>query len=84
MKPDWPLETERPVLRPFEEGDLDALYAIQSDEYSVRCLDSGAVNPAETQELPRGMIARLRSTVAQQRQSAPGVGSGAVTPRACH
>lgn len=38
MKPDWPLETERLVLRPFEAGDLDALYAMQSDVESARWL----------------------------------------------
>jgi RimJ/RimL family protein N-acetyltransferase len=38
MKPDWPLETERLVLRPFEEGDLDAFYAMQSDAEVARWL----------------------------------------------
>jgi RimJ/RimL family protein N-acetyltransferase len=38
MKPDWPLETERLVLRPFEAGDLDALFAMQSDSESARWL----------------------------------------------
>jgi RimJ/RimL family protein N-acetyltransferase len=36
--PVWPLETERLVLRPFEPGDLDALYAIHSDESNARFL----------------------------------------------
>jgi RimJ/RimL family protein N-acetyltransferase len=36
--PDWPLETERLRLRPFEAGDLDALYAIYSDADVVRWL----------------------------------------------
>lgn len=30
MKPDWPLETERLVLRPYNESDLDNLHAIYS------------------------------------------------------
>jgi RimJ/RimL family protein N-acetyltransferase len=30
MEPAYPLETERLLLRPFAEGDLDALYAIHS------------------------------------------------------
>jgi RimJ/RimL family protein N-acetyltransferase len=38
MKPDWPLETERLVLRPFEEGDLGALYAMHSDAEVTRWL----------------------------------------------
>jgi RimJ/RimL family protein N-acetyltransferase len=38
MKPDWPLETERLVLRPFEEGDLDDVYAMQSDVEVARWL----------------------------------------------
>jgi RimJ/RimL family protein N-acetyltransferase len=38
MKPDWPLETERLVLRPFEPGDLDALHAMQSDAEVARWL----------------------------------------------
>ena len=36
--PDWPLETERLRLRPFEAGDLDALYTIYSDPDVVRWL----------------------------------------------
>jgi RimJ/RimL family protein N-acetyltransferase len=38
MKPDWPLETERLVLRPFEESDFDAVYAMQSDAEVARWL----------------------------------------------
>ena len=38
MKPDWPLETERLALRPFEEGDLDAVYRMQSDAEVARWL----------------------------------------------
>jgi RimJ/RimL family protein N-acetyltransferase len=36
--PDWPMHTERLLLRPFEEGDLQSLYAMQSDEEVVRYL----------------------------------------------
>lgn len=36
--PDWPMRTERLLLRPFEDGDLEALHAIQSDEEVVRYL----------------------------------------------
>ena len=30
MRPDWPLETERLVLRPYNDGDLENLHAIYS------------------------------------------------------
>ena len=36
--PKWPMETARLLLRPFEEGDLQALYEMQSDEEVVRYL----------------------------------------------
>ena len=51
MKPDWPLETERLVLRPFEDGDLDAMYAIQSDAESARWLYNEARTLDETKAL---------------------------------
>lgn len=35
---DWPIRTERLLLRPFEDGDLEALHAIQSDVEVVRYL----------------------------------------------
>ena len=39
--PDWPMLTERLLLRPFEEDDLQALYTMQSDEEVVRYLYQG-------------------------------------------
>jgi RimJ/RimL family protein N-acetyltransferase len=36
--PAWPIQTERLLLRPFEDGDLQALYAMQSDDEVVRYL----------------------------------------------
>jgi RimJ/RimL family protein N-acetyltransferase len=36
--PVWPMQTERLLLRPFEEGDLRALHEMQSDEAVVRYL----------------------------------------------
>jgi RimJ/RimL family protein N-acetyltransferase len=39
--PEWPIATERLLLRPFELGDLDALYEMQSDEGIVRYLYVG-------------------------------------------
>jgi len=38
MKPDWPLVTERLVLRPYAGSDLDDLHRIQSDEEVARYL----------------------------------------------
>jgi RimJ/RimL family protein N-acetyltransferase len=51
MKPDWPLETERLVLRPFEEGDLDAFYKVHSDEEVARYLYKDPHSLEETREL---------------------------------
>jgi RimJ/RimL family protein N-acetyltransferase len=51
MKPDWPLETERLVLRPYEEGDLDALYAMQSDAGTARWLYNEPRTLEETRAL---------------------------------
>jgi RimJ/RimL family protein N-acetyltransferase len=36
--PDWPLETDRLVLRPYEAGDLGAYHAIRSQPEVVRYL----------------------------------------------
>ena len=38
ITPAWPLYTERLMLRPFEEGDLQALHEMQSDREAVRYL----------------------------------------------
>ena len=57
MKPDWPLETERLVLRPFEERDLEAMYAIQSDAESARWLYNEARSLDETEALLAKKIA---------------------------
>jgi RimJ/RimL family protein N-acetyltransferase len=51
MKPEWPLETERLVLRPFQEGDLDALYKVHSDEEVARYLYKEPRSLEETREL---------------------------------
>jgi RimJ/RimL family protein N-acetyltransferase len=57
MKPDWPLETERLMLRPFEEGDLDAFYAMQSDVESARWLYNEPRTLDQTRELLERKIA---------------------------
>ncbi|HVC03125.1 MAG TPA: GNAT family N-acetyltransferase [Candidatus Acidoferrales bacterium] len=36
--PDWPMQTDRLLLRPFAEGDLSTLHVMQSDEEVVRYL----------------------------------------------
>jgi RimJ/RimL family protein N-acetyltransferase len=38
MKPDWPLETERLVLRPYEDDDLENLHAVYSRPEVARWL----------------------------------------------
>lgn len=49
--PDWPLRTDRLLLRPFEADDLDALHAIHSDEAVVRWLYNDPRTLNETREL---------------------------------
>ena len=51
MRPDWPLETERLVLRPYEERDYDALYAMQSDAEVARWLYNEPRDHDEVREL---------------------------------
>src|SRR5947209_5083907 len=38
MQPDWPIETDRLVLRPYEERDLEALHAVYSNGDVARWL----------------------------------------------
>jgi RimJ/RimL family protein N-acetyltransferase len=38
VQPEWPIETERLVLRPYREDDLDALHAMYSDAGVARWL----------------------------------------------
>jgi len=52
--PAWPLETERLVLRPFEQSDTDALCAIHSDEPNARYL----YNEARTREQVEQLLER--------------------------
>jgi RimJ/RimL family protein N-acetyltransferase len=51
MSPDWPLVTERLVLRPYEERDFDGLHRLQSDEEVVRWLYNEPRTPDETRKL---------------------------------
>jgi RimJ/RimL family protein N-acetyltransferase len=52
--PDWPLRTARLLLRPFEGGDVDALYEIHSDKGVARYL----YNEARTLEEVRDLVER--------------------------
>jgi len=49
--PDWPIVTERLLLRPFRDGDFDAMYAIQSSDEVARWLYNDARSKAETRDL---------------------------------
>src|SRR5260221_7399578 len=54
MKPDWPLETERLVLRPYEDADFEHLHALYSTEDVARWLYYGP----STREQSREKLAR--------------------------
>jgi len=62
--PSWPIDTERLVLRPFETGDLEALYAIHSDEGVARYL----YNDARTLEEVRNLLDRKIAGAAVHRE----------------
>jgi RimJ/RimL family protein N-acetyltransferase len=70
MKPDWPLETERLVLRPFEEGDLHALYKLHSDEGVARYVYNDPRSLDETRELLGRKMAAIQLTAERQWLSA--------------
>jgi RimJ/RimL family protein N-acetyltransferase len=57
VAPDWPLETERLTLRPFEEGDYGAVYAMQSDAEVARWLYNEPRTPEEARDLLARKIA---------------------------
>ena len=59
MKPTYPLETERLLLRPFATGDLDALLAIQSRDDVTRYLYWDPRTAAEVREV---LDRKVRST----------------------
>jgi RimJ/RimL family protein N-acetyltransferase len=52
--PDWPLETERLLLRPYRDDDFALLYAMQSDADVVRWL----YNEPRDEEETRALLAR--------------------------
>ena len=49
--PDWPIVTERLLLRSYGDGDFDGLYAIESSDAVARWLYNDARNDAETRDL---------------------------------
>ena len=55
--PNWPVDTDRLLLRPFVEGDLDALYEIHSDEGNARYL----YNEPRTREQVEELLERKRT-----------------------
>src|SRR5581483_11603608 len=55
--PDWPLETERLLLRPFVEDDFDAVLAMRSDPEVFRYLYNEPPTADETREFLRMKIA---------------------------
>jgi RimJ/RimL family protein N-acetyltransferase len=56
--PDYPIQTERLLLRPFEPGDFDAVFAIESRADVVRYLYEEPRTPAEAREVLERRIAR--------------------------
>ena len=59
MKPAYPLQTERLLMRPFAAGDLDALLAIQSRDDVTRYLYWDPRTAAEVREV---LDRKVRST----------------------
>lgn len=49
-RPNWPLRTERLVLRPWEDGDLEAMHEIQRDPEVCRYLYNEPLTLEETRE----------------------------------
>lgn len=50
MQPQWPIETERLVLRPYTKADFDVLHALYSDAEVVRWLYYDVATPDESRE----------------------------------
>lgn len=51
MSPEWPLETERLTLRPFVDGDFDAMHAMRSSREVVLYLYEDPFSPEQTRDL---------------------------------
>lgn len=57
FSPNWPLETERLVLRPFTADDYDVLHEMRSDEEVSRYLYSYPFSPERTRDFLEVKIA---------------------------
>jgi RimJ/RimL family protein N-acetyltransferase len=51
VSPDWPLETARLTLRPFVDGDFEAMHAMRSDAEVARYLYGEVLAEEETRDL---------------------------------
>ena len=51
LSPDWPVETSRLTLRPFVDGDFDAMHAMRSDAEVARYLYGEVLSPEQTRNL---------------------------------
>ena len=49
LKPWFPIRTERLLLRPFTQGDFDAVHAYANDDTVIRFMDWGPNTLEETQ-----------------------------------
>ena len=58
LRPDYPIETERLRLRPFEPGDLDDLHAVQALPEVARYLYREVLSHEETRALLETRISR--------------------------
>jgi RimJ/RimL family protein N-acetyltransferase len=71
--PAWPIQTERLLLRPFEDGDIQSLYAMQSNAEVVRYL----YHDARSLDEVRSALARKIAAVSIAGEG-DGVGAAAV------
>lgn len=62
MKPDWPLRTERLVLRPYAEDDFASLHELYGDASVVRWLYEGPASPQDTRDRLDRCLERLELT----------------------
>lgn len=74
--PDWPLETERLILRPWAEDDFDVLEAIYSNEGVVRYLYAAPRAGDEVRELLERKMAGAAISGAGEWLSAAAAGDG--------
>jgi len=51
FRPEYPIRTERLLLRPYQPGDTDAVYAYHRLPETARCLENGPMSLAEAKAL---------------------------------